>query len=230
MKKTVTALTGMLVAGALVLPVAVQAQALKATPAATPAAIAPAAAPAAPAPVTVTPEARAAIKDLIETMKMRENMAKAFQLMGQNLPPQMAQAMNASIENNTTLSQDQKQKVRAGMNQPFENAVKEAQTIINDPKNVDESIERIYPIYAKYYTPDEVRQITTFYKTPVGAKTLNVAPQIINESMQAGFSLFQPRVNALMERTVKKEVDTVTQASAPAKAPAKASTKAPVTK
>ncbi len=225
MKKTVTALTGMLVAGALALPITVNAQAPKAPPTATPpAATAPA--PAAPAaPVTVTPEARAAIKELIETMKMRENMAKAFQLMGQNLPLQMAQAMNAQIENNASLSQEQKQKVRAGMNQPFENAVKEAQAIINDPKNVDESIERMYPIYAKYYTADEVRQITAFYKTPVGAKTLSVTPQLINESMQAGFSIFQPRVNAVMEKTIKKEVDAVTQASTPAKAPAKAPAK-----
>lgn len=212
MKKTVTALTGMLVAGVLVFPGAINAQAQKAAPATI---AAPAAA--APAPVVVTPEARAAIKDLIDTMKMRENLAKAFQVMGQNLPPQMAQAMNASIENNATLSSDQKQKVRANMNQPFETAVKEAQTIINDPKIVEESIERMYPIYAKYYTPEEVRQITAFYKTPVGAKTLGVTPQIINESMQAGFSLFQPRVNAVMEKTVKKEVDAVTKASAPAK-------------
>ncbi len=217
MKKTVTALTGMLVAGVLVLPGAAHAQALKATPAATPPAATAPAATAAPAPVIVTPEARAAIKDLIETMKMRENMAKAFQLMGQNLPPQMAQAMNASIENNASLTPEQKQKVRANMNQPFEIAVKEAAAIVNDPKVVDESVERLYPIYAKYYTPDEVRQITAFYKTPVGTKALSVTPQIISESMQAGFSVFQPRVVALMEKTVKTQVDAVTKSSAPAK-------------
>lgn len=212
MKKTVSALAGMLIAGVLALPAAANAQAHKAAPATT---AAPAAA--APAPVVVTPEARAAIKDLIETMKMRDNLAKAFQMMSQNLPPQMAQAMNVAIENNAALSSEQKQKVRANMNQPFEKAVKEAQAIINDPKIVEESIEHMYPIYAKYYTPDEIRQITAFYKTPVGAKTLTVTPQIINETMQAGFLLFQPRVNAVMEKTVKKEVDAVTKASAPAK-------------
>ncbi len=221
MKKTVTALTGMLVAGVTALPGAVSAQALKAPPAGTAApAPAPLTAPAtapAPAPVTVTPEAHAAIKNLIETMKMRDNLAKAFQAMSQNVAPQMAQAMNAAIENNASLSPDQKQKVRANMNQPFENAVREAAAIINDPKVVDESVERLYPIYAKYYTPEEVRQITAFYKTPVGAKALSVTPQIVNESMQAGFSVFQPRVVAVMERTIKTQVDAVTKSSTPAK-------------
>lgn len=216
MKITVSALAGMLVAGVMALPGAANAQAHKAAPA-TPAAPATSAAPAAAAPVVVTPEARAAIKDLIDTMKMHDNLAKAFQLMSRNLPPQMAQAMNASIENNPNLTAEQKQKVRANMNQPFENAVREAQAIVNDPKIVDESVERMYPIYAKYYTPEEIRQITAFYKTPTGAKTLAVTPQIINESMQAGFSLFQPRVNAVMDKTIKKEIDAVTKASPPAK-------------
>jgi hypothetical protein len=216
MKKTFTAsLTGLLVAGVLIFPAAVDAQTQKAADA-----MAPATAPAAPAaPVTVTPEARAAIKELIETTQTRENLQKAFQMMSQNLPPQMAQAMNASIENNPSLTPEQKQKVRANMNQPFDNAVKDAMTLFSDPKVLDESIERMYPIYAKYYTPAEIKQVTAFYKTPVGAKSLAVMPQIINESMQAGFSIFQPRLNALMEKTVKKEVDNVQKAS-PAAAPA----------
>ena len=215
MNKASTAWASILAASVLVMPGVVNAQAQKAAP---PATSAPAPAPAvAPAPVAVTPDARAAIKELLEITKTRENMGKAFQAMGQNLPPQMAQAMNVSIENNPALSPEQKQKVRANMNQPFENTVKEALTIINDPKVADETVERMYPIYAKYYTPDEIRQITAFYKTPVGAKSLNLTPQIIGESMQAGFSIFQPRVNAVMDKAVKKEVDAVTKGSAPAK-------------
>ena len=169
----------------------------------------PAPVPAAAAPVTVTPETRAAIKELIDVTKTRENLGRTFQMMSQNLPPQMAQAMNRQIETTATLSPEQKQKVRDGMNQPFENAVKEAMTIVSDPKVVDESIERMYPIYAKHFTAAEIRQLTAFYKTPVGAKTLSTMPQVINESMQAGVTIFQPRLNALMEKTVKTQIDSV---------------------
>ncbi len=212
MKKAITAsLTGMLVAGALLIPAAVNAQ-TKAAATAAPAIAAPATATPA-APVAVTPDARAAIKDLIETTRTRDNLSKAFQAMSQSLAPQMAQAMNISIENNASLSAEQKQKVRANMTTPFDNAVKEAVTMLTDPKVVDESIERMYPIYAKYYTPDEIRQITAFYKTPVGTKSLTAMSQVINESMAAGFSVVQPRLNALMEKTVKKEVDVVTKGS-----------------
>ena len=212
MNKALTAsLNGLLVVGVLILPSAVSAQAKNAAP------VSPAVAQPAAAPVVVTPEARAAIKDLIEVTKTRDNLAKTYQAMTQNLPPQLAQAMNVAIENNASLNAEQKQKVRANMNQPFEVAVKDATTILSDPKVVDESIDRIYPIYAKYYTPDEIRQITAFYKSPVGAKMLTTMPQVINESLQAGFALVQPRLNALIEKTVKTQVDAVTKPAAPAK-------------
>lgn len=193
-------------------------------PAKAPAKVAPAAASSAPAPVNVTPEMRGAIKELLDVMNTKENLAKTFQAMGQTLPPQMAQAMNRQIELNTALTPEQKAKVREGMNQPFEGAVKEATAMITNPKLVDDTIDKMYPIYAKYYTVADIRAITAFYKSPVGAKTLTTMPQAINESLQAGVAGFQPRVNALMEKTVKTQVDAVTSgaaAPAPAAAPAK---------
>lgn len=210
-------LAALLVGACLAAPFAAHAQAAAPTknaPApgpATPTKNAPAPGPAtaSPAPVAVTPEAHAAIKELIDVMNTKENLAKTFQAMGQTLPPQMAQAMNRQIEASAALTPEQKQKVREGMNQPFENAVKEAQGIVTNPKLVDDTIDKMYAIYAKYYTTPEIRQLVAFYKSPVGAKTLTAMPQAINESLQAGVANFQPRINALMEKTIKTQVDAV---------------------
>lgn len=210
---TRNAVVGLLASATFAVPCLALAQAK--APAAAP--TAPAAA--APAPVAVTPDARAAIKELLDVMNTRENLGKTFQAMSQTLPPQMAQAMNRQIELNASLSPEQKAKVREGMNQPFENAVKEATAMVGNPKLVDETIDKMYPIYAKYFTVAEIRQLVAFYKSPIGAKTLNTMPQAINESLQAGVANFQPRINALMEKTVKTQVDAVTggAAAAPAK-------------
>ena len=157
----------------------------------------------------VTPDARAAIKELLELSHVRDSLKKTFAAIGQNLPQQMAQAMNRSIEDNASLSTEQKQQVRERMNKSFEGAVKEAMAIVQDPKVVDETMERLYPIYAKSFTPAEIRQITTFYKTPVGGKVITTMPQVFNESLQAGFGLVQPRMNALMDKTLKTEIAAV---------------------
>ena len=182
-----------------------KAQAASSNPAA-----APAAAPA-PAPVPVTPEARAAIKELFDVMNTRENLGKTFGAMAQTLRPQMAQAMNVQIETNTTLSADQKAKMRQNMDAPFNATVKDAEGIVTNPKLVDETMERMVSIYARLYTVPEIKQLTTFYKSPLGAKTLTTMPQAINESLQAGISIFQPRLAALMEKTMKAQFDLATK-------------------
>lgn len=43
-----------------------------------------------------------------------------------------------------------------------------------------------YPIYHKYFTLDEIIRIVEFYKTPVGKKMVNLMPEMMQESIQAG--------------------------------------------
>ncbi len=50
----------------------------------------------------------------------------------------------------------------------------------------DELMNDYIPIYAKYFTHDDVRGMIAFYETPVGKKTIEVTPSLIQESMQVG--------------------------------------------
>jgi hypothetical protein len=224
-----SAFTCVLMAAPLVAtPLVVHAQA-KAPPPPPSAAPAPAPAPA-PPPVTVTPETRAAIKDLLDAMNTREALTQAFGQIAQTLAPRMGEAMNRQIEVYPNLSPEQKLKVRQGMNAPFEAAVKESAGIITNPKLVDDTIEKMIPIYASHFTMTEIKELTAFYRSALGNKMLTTLPQVSAESLQAGVQIFSPRVNAIMESTVRKQADAVIAAgpdSAPAaaKAPAKAPVK-----
>ena len=193
------------------LPAVVHAQA--AAPSKAPPAAATPAAPAAPAPAPVTPEQRAAIKELLDVLNTRDSLTKTFQAMAQTLPAQMGGAMSRQIEMNTTLTPEQKVKVREGMGQPFDAAVKEAIGIVSDPKLVDQTIDKMIPIYAKYFTAAEAKQLIAFYKTPIGTKSLQAVPQANNESLQAAFVGFQPKLNGLMEKTLKTQIDAATTAA-----------------
>ena len=42
----------------------------------------------------------------------------------------------------------------------------------------------IYPIYNKYVTLEEIRELIRFYKTPVGKKWISIVPNMLQESMQ----------------------------------------------
>lgn len=47
-------------------------------------------------------------------------------------------------------------------------------------------VDRVIPIYSKYFTDTEIKQLLEFYKTPLGQKTISVMPQVVSESLIAG--------------------------------------------
>ena len=50
----------------------------------------------------------------------------------------------------------------------------------------DDLLDEIIPIYNKYFTNEEIKQLITFYQTPLGQKTITVLPQLYQESYDVG--------------------------------------------
>lgn len=50
----------------------------------------------------------------------------------------------------------------------------------------DEAIERIVPIYDKYYTDQDIKGLLAFYESPLGQKVVQTTPQVMKESMAIG--------------------------------------------
>lgn len=72
----------------------------------------------------------------------------------------------------------------------------------------DGMIERVIPIYDKYFTHAEIRELLAFYDTQVGRKAVDVLPQIVGESMAAGQAWGQslePEINRRVEAALKRE-------------------------
>ncbi len=47
-------------------------------------------------------------------------------------------------------------------------------------------MDQAIPVYAKYFTHQEIRELLAFYQTPIGKKAILVLPKVVNESMMAG--------------------------------------------
>lgn len=50
----------------------------------------------------------------------------------------------------------------------------------------DELIDLVVPIYDKYYTRGEIHELTAFYQSPVGQKTIKVLPKLSADAIDAG--------------------------------------------
>ena len=52
--------------------------------------------------------------------------------------------------------------------------------------NPDDLIKLIIPIYAKYYTNEDITLLLQFYKSPIGQKVIEKLPLISQDSYEAG--------------------------------------------
>jgi hypothetical protein len=71
----------------------------------------------------------------------------------------------------------------------------------------DELVDLVIPIYDKYYTRDEIHQLTVFYQSPVGQKTIKVLPQLSAEAINAGQQWGQMVADRAMRKLKDKGYD-----------------------
>jgi uncharacterized protein len=155
---------------------------------------------AAPAAAQVDPAATAAVKELIEVMKMREMMQMSFKQMQQSMPQFMMQGASAAINANPKLNAAQKKAAIAQAEKELPQAAQAVADTMNDPKMLDELMAEMTPLYTKYYNAEELRAMTAFYRSPVGAKMLTTMPQVMGESMQISQRVVMPRMMAMIEK------------------------------
>jgi len=78
-------------------------------------------------------------------------------------------------------------------------APEESRQELKSMLKTDEIIERLVPIYARYYTENDLKELITFYKSPVGSKHLGLTPKIMEESLAAAIVYFQEKAGDQMK-------------------------------
>ncbi|MYM85121.1 DUF2059 domain-containing protein [Duganella sp. FT50W] len=151
------------------------------------------------------PAASAAAKELFDSMNYRSVLQGMMQQMSQGMAASMRAGAEASINNNPKFSADDKQKALAKMEAELPKAVSAMQSVLSDPTIVDDILNQTVPIYARNFSADELRQITAFYRTPVGAKMLTKMPQLMGEGMQVGQQIVARRVGPMMQKLQQEQ-------------------------
>lgn len=59
-------------------------------------------------------------------------------------------------------------------------------------------------IYARHFTPEEMRQITAFYRQPVGEKLLQKMPAVLQETLALGNQFCQLITKDMQNRIIEE--------------------------
>jgi len=74
--------------------------------------------------------------------------------------------------------------------------------------NMPSFTAQVIPLYDKYFTGEEIKQMIAFYSSDLGRKTISVMPSLLQESMAIGQKWGQslaPEIDARVRARFKKE-------------------------
>ncbi len=140
----------------------------------------------------------AAVKELMDAMDVRKMMTASFTEMEKALPQMMRAQVTAVINADPTASDEKKKDALAKVEQVLPGAADAVNRMFRDPALIDEMMAEIGPLYARNYSVDELKQLSAFYRTPLGQKMLALSPRLAAESMAVGQKIVAPRLNGLM--------------------------------
>lgn len=150
------------------------------------------------APAAASTQEAAAVKELLAAMDVRKMMLASFTEMEKALPQMMRAQMTAVINADPTASDDKKKEAMAKIEQVLPGAAEAINRMFRDPALLDDMMAEIGPLYARNYSVAELKELTAFYRTPLGQKMLALSPRLAAESMAAGQKVVAPRLNGLM--------------------------------
>ena len=151
-------------------------------------------------PTVITPEQKAAVKELLDAMNFKKMMSQMAGAMAVNMP-QMVDQMAAASD--TSMTVEQKAEVSKLAAKSGETMTKSMIDLYNDPQIVQGMEDIMARAYGSNFAVDEIKAMTAFYSSPAGKKMLATQPQIMQQSMPEIMALMAPRMKEVMAKMAK---------------------------
>lgn len=125
-------------------------------------------------------EAEDAVMELLAVSGITDIMPLMVQSINQTLAPLLRKA-------NPGLSDSEFETVQAVMNEVY-------------AEEMPAMLLAFVPVYTNHFTVAELKEITRFYKTPVGQKSVRLMPQLIQQGMVVGQKWAQDNIPLFLQK------------------------------
>lgn len=166
------------------------------------------AASAAPAPIDA--DKKAAISDLlnaIDAPKLVGAIANSAEMQSKQLVPAI---LSDALSENKTLTDAQKQAAVPTLQKNAVQKLVDGAGKVFDTQNFKgDAMQAQYDAYAKYYSTSEIKDLTTFYKSPTGRKFIQVQDQVGRDVVNGLMQKYMPQAIKATRDQADKEVAAV---------------------
>ncbi|NEQ77810.1 MAG: DUF2059 domain-containing protein [Okeania sp. SIO2C9] len=139
---------------------------------------------------------------------------KTFQEVIRAMLSQMEQQFDSILTSelvaNQQLSPEQRQQITNKFNQEITSIVQKSNRMFLERISYQQIVEEVYyPIYDKYFTEEDLQALIEFYQTPTGRKTIELMPQLFQESMQRTAQVLNPKIQGIMQEIIAEELQRI---------------------
>ncbi|MDE1143118.1 MULTISPECIES: DUF2059 domain-containing protein [Paraburkholderia] len=170
---------------------------------------APEQAPAAAA-APIDPAKQAAIKDLldaIDAQKLVGAIGNSAQMQAKQLVPAI---LSDALSENKTMTDKQKQaSVPSLQKNAVPKLVDSAGQVFATDSFKQDAMQAQYEAYAKYYSTSEIKDLTSFYRSPTGRKFIQVQDQVGRDVVNGLMQKYMPQSIKATRDQADKEVASV---------------------
>ena len=155
----------------------------------------------------ISPEKRALIKEFLELQQVRRNTEAFVEIQLNQQEQALPQMLAAAVDNNPNLTAAERQAMRQGIIEGAAEASKRLRQYFKEHIDFGQVAEDIsYPIYNKYFTEDELRDLIAFYKSATGRKYIAILPQVLNESTAMASEILLPKMQQAMNEVIGEAI------------------------
>jgi hypothetical protein len=154
------------------------------------------------APV-ISSEKRALIKELLDITEANKN---AQLIMDATVRSELPKLVSAILKDAPFLGSDKPEVQKQFSEIVSRMAIKYRDRVVKKI-DVNQLIEQVsYPIYDKYFTDAELRDIIGFYKSATGKKAISMMPQLFSDSISRTNEILLPKMTSIMSEIITEEL------------------------
>ncbi len=152
------------------------------------------------------PEKRALIKELFEITKAGKLAEGATDAMLKQMENNLPAILSSTMDNTAELKPEDRAELRKALSESAQRVYRRMRALMSERINLfDITQQMFYPLYDKYFSEEELRGLLAFYKSPVGQKSIDVMPALMQESMQRAGEMVLPKIEPIITEVLEEE-------------------------
>ncbi len=168
----------------------------------------------------IAPQKRELIREMLQIMNAQINPDQFLNSLLLQEELAIPEHVAREVEKQKSLSPEEREKMRVEMTERHVRIFSRIREVLPQKINFAQEMDKIsYPIYDKYFTESELRDLVAFYKSPAGKKSLEVMPKMMLNVMKRAQEVFMPKIKKTVDEVMAEEEKRVEAGAKPAAKP-----------